>query len=328
MNTKNVDSRSDTLTDSKLIDWFSAPSRRGIGRFIKRLFDIIFSGIGLIISFPIWVLSSVAIIMESGGPVFIWQKRVRKGGNVFRILKFRSMDKKAHIESPANHVGNREEHITMIGRIIRATAMDELPQLISILLGDMSFVGPRPMHPEEPALNESKYQKLSDVPDFDKRCSMKPGLTGIAQVYAPKDLSIEKKVKYDLLYVKRQSFILDIKLILLSFWVTLKGRWEEGNRGVKGLLVYREVRSKDKRGHLLRSIGANLTDSLPKRHLKQSLFALISISCIVLIFFLAKFPIKIQLIGVGIVVVVSLFVFKGNGERRNIDRRSKSGDGS
>lgn len=126
----------------------------------------------------------------------------------------------------------------------------------------------------EQALNESKYQKLSDVPDFDNRCSMKPGLTGITQIYAPKDLSIEKKIKYDLLYGKRQSFLLDIKLILLSFWVTLKGRWEEENRGVKGLLGYREVRSKGKRGHLLRSMGANLTDSLPKRRLKQSLFCL------------------------------------------------------
>jgi len=84
--------------------------------------------------------------------------------------------------------------------------MDELPQLLSIFLGDMSFVGPRPVHPEEPALNESKYDSLADVPDFKKRTMIRPGLTGIAQVYAEKDIPIENKVKYDLLYLRKHNF--------------------------------------------------------------------------------------------------------------------------
>ena len=109
------------------------------------------------------------------------------------------MDKNAHKESPVEHIGERDNRVTWFGKILRATAMDELPQLIFILLGDMSFVGPRPIHPKEIEITGSKYDNLVDVPGFDRRCSVKPGLTGIAQVYATKDLSIERKIKYDLL---------------------------------------------------------------------------------------------------------------------------------
>ncbi len=168
--------------------------------------------------------------MESGGPVFIRQDRIGKGKELFRILKFRSMDKNAHRESPVKHAGERKHRVTWVGKLLRATAMDELPQLISIFLGDMSFVGPRPIHPEETKINGSKHSSLEDVPGFDKRCSMKPGLTGLAQVYAIKDISIERKIKYDLLYLEKQSFLLDIKFIFLSFWVTFRGRWESKGR--------------------------------------------------------------------------------------------------
>jgi lipopolysaccharide/colanic/teichoic acid biosynthesis glycosyltransferase len=200
---------------------------RELKNFTKRVFDILLSGIGLVLSFPIWVISSIAIVMESGGPIFITQERVGKGGKIFRILKFRSMDKKAHRESPTNHKGSiMEQRVTRIGKLMRATAMDELPQLLSIFAGNMSFVGPRPIHPEELAINGSKFQKLEEVPDFDKRCAVKPGLTGMAQIYRGKHDQLERKLKYDLLYLKKQCFMLDVKIVLLSFYVSLAGKWE------------------------------------------------------------------------------------------------------
>jgi lipopolysaccharide/colanic/teichoic acid biosynthesis glycosyltransferase len=193
---------------------------------VKRTCDILLSGIGLVVSIPVWVISSIAIVIESGGPIFITQERVGKDGRIFNILKFRSMDKKAHEESPINHNTNRTERITKVGKILRATAMDELPQLLSIFSGDMSFVGPRPIHPEELRINGSKYKKLEEIPDFDMRCTIRPGLTGIAQVYKGKYDRLERKIKYDLLYLKKRSFLLDAKLVFLSFFVTLFGKWE------------------------------------------------------------------------------------------------------
>lgn len=232
------------LPNKRLIKSVSVPYLIGFNKVMKRSLDIILSSIGLIASFPIWVLSSIAIIMDSGSPLFIEQERVGKNGDIFRILKFRTMDKNAHRESPVNHIGEREKHITRIGKILRVTAMDELPQLLSIFIGYMSFVGPRPIHPEETALNGSKYKKLSDVVDFDKRCSIKPGLTGIAQVFAPKDMAIEKKIKYDLIYIKRQCFMLDVKLILISCLVTLRGKWELNDKGIRELLTIRGFKNR------------------------------------------------------------------------------------
>jgi lipopolysaccharide/colanic/teichoic acid biosynthesis glycosyltransferase len=193
---------------------------------VKRACDIFLSGIGLVVSIPLWVISSIAIIVESGGPVLITQERVGKDRRIFKILKFRSMDKRAHEESPTNHKRNKKERITKVGKILRATAMDELPQLLSIFSGDMSFVGPRPVHPEELKINGSKYGKLEEIPGFNKRCTIKPGLTGIAQVYKGKYACLERKLKYDLLYLKKRCFMLDLKLVIFSFYVTLLGKWE------------------------------------------------------------------------------------------------------
>lgn len=193
---------------------------------LKRAFDIFLSIIGLIISFPLWIFLSIAVIMEGGRPIFIRQKRIGIGGNIFRILKFRTMDKDAHTELPLEHSIAVDDRVTFLGNLLRATALDELPQLISILMGDMSFVGPRPVHPLEIHITGSRYKKIEDVPGFKKRCSIKPGLTGLAQVYATKVMCIEKKIKYDILYIKKQSFLLDIKLILLSFLVTFRRKWE------------------------------------------------------------------------------------------------------
>ena len=164
-------------------------------KVIKRTLDILLSGTFLIISSPVWVLVSLAIVMESGGPIFFSQERVGKHGKIFHVLKFRSMDKKAHTECPASHAHEKDKRITKVGAVIRKTAIDELPQLLSILKGDMSFVGPRPMHPKETKMSNSKYENYWDIPDFGIRSSITPGLTGLAQVYAPKYIPFEHKIK-------------------------------------------------------------------------------------------------------------------------------------
>jgi lipopolysaccharide/colanic/teichoic acid biosynthesis glycosyltransferase len=191
----------------------------------KRVFDLLLSGIGLLISIPVWAISAVAIVMESGSPVFIKQKRMGKGGRIFYILKFRSMGKNTHNGAPMKNRHEYNSHVTKSGKLLRATAMDELPQLLSIFKGDMSFVGPRPFHPDVEIIG-SKYESLESVPDFHIRTSVKPGLTGIAQIFADREAKTEHKVKYDLLYIKKQSFILDAKLVMRSFYTTFFGRWE------------------------------------------------------------------------------------------------------
>ena len=106
--------------------------------------------------------------------------------------------------------------------------MDELPQLVNIFRGDMSFVGPRALRPEEiDSAGDGVPLPLRAVPGFAERCAVPPGLTGIAQIYAPRDVSRRQKFRFDLLYVRRRSFVLDLRLILLSFWITLRGTWEK-----------------------------------------------------------------------------------------------------
>jgi lipopolysaccharide/colanic/teichoic acid biosynthesis glycosyltransferase len=198
---------------------------------IKRFSDILISGVGILISLPLWVMSAIIIVMDSGGPIFILQERIGKNGKKFNILKFRTMDKFAHKEDPGNHdFEERDNRVTRVGKILRITAMDELPQLFSIFIGDMSFVGPRAVHPTA-GLVGSKYHHIEDIPDFNKRNSVVPGLTGLAQIFARKDEAIENKMKYDLLYIERQNILFDLKLFLLSFMVTFLGRWEvTGNK--------------------------------------------------------------------------------------------------
>jgi lipopolysaccharide/colanic/teichoic acid biosynthesis glycosyltransferase len=191
----------------------------------KRIFDVTLSGAGLILSLPVWALSAVTIVIESGGPIFIKQKRMGEKGHIFYVLKFRSMGKNTHNGAPMKNKHEYNLHVTRVGKLLRATAMDELPQLFSIFKGDMSFVGPRPFHPDVEIIG-SKYEKLEEVPGFTKRTSVKPGLTGMAQIFASKEAKTEQKVKYDLLYIKKQCFLLDVKLVMLSFYVTIFGRWE------------------------------------------------------------------------------------------------------
>jgi lipopolysaccharide/colanic/teichoic acid biosynthesis glycosyltransferase len=194
---------------------------------LKRLFDVTLSGVGLLASLPVWGIVALAVKLQDGGPVFYAQARVGRGGRAFRVLKFRSMIPDAEAGVGARQATDGDPRITRVGALLRATALDELPQLWNILRGDMSFVGPRALRPGEIEVNgDGRPEAIEDVPGFAARCRVRPGLTGVAQIYAARDIARRHKFKYDRLYIRRQSFALDLRLILLSFWITFRGSWE------------------------------------------------------------------------------------------------------
>jgi lipopolysaccharide/colanic/teichoic acid biosynthesis glycosyltransferase len=194
---------------------------------LKRLFDICLSSLGLVISAPLWFIIPLAIKAEDGGPAFYFQERVGKRGQIFKLLKFRSMIVDAEKETGAVQATADDPRVLRVGRLLRATAMDELPQLINIFKGDMSFVGPRALRPAEKEVHgDGTVVEIEAVPRYGERLEVTPGLTGLAQVYLPTDAPRRKKFRYDLLYIRRQSFGLDLKLIFLSFLITFRGRWE------------------------------------------------------------------------------------------------------
>jgi lipopolysaccharide/colanic/teichoic acid biosynthesis glycosyltransferase len=198
----------------------------------KRLLDLLLSGSGLVASAPVWGIIAALIKLQDGGPVFFSQERVGRHGRTFRALKFRSMTVDAEAKTGPIQSGEHDPRVTRLGRLLRATAMDELPQLWNIFRGDMSFVGPRALRPGEIDVNgRGVLERLEDVPGFRERTAVVPGLTGIAQIYAARDIVRRHKFRYDKLYIRRQSFWLDVKLIALSFWITFRGTWE--NRGEK-----------------------------------------------------------------------------------------------
>ena len=199
---------------------------------LKRPFDVVLSGVGLLGSAPLWAIIAVGVKLEDGGPVFYGQERVGKGGSRFKAWKFRSMIPNSDKTHGPLQAGENDPRVTRVGRFLRATAMDELPQLWNIFKGDMSFVGPRALLPEEVEVNgNGQPVPMEEIPGYDARHQVTPGLTGVAQIYAPRDVPRRQKFKYDLLYVKKQRFWLDLKLIVLSFWITFRGNWE--SRGVK-----------------------------------------------------------------------------------------------
>jgi lipopolysaccharide/colanic/teichoic acid biosynthesis glycosyltransferase len=198
---------------------------------LKRAFDATLAGGGLLASAPLWAVFAAAIKLEDGGPVFFRQDRVGLGGRTFEALKFRSMRPDAEAMTGALQATENDPRVTRIGRFMRATAMDELPQLWNILRGDMSFVGPRALRPGEiEAGANGVLTRLEDVPGFEHRIKVRPGLTGLAQIYAPRDVPRRQKFRYDRLYVDRRSWKLDLRLLLLSFWISLHGTWEARGR--------------------------------------------------------------------------------------------------
>ena len=197
---------------------------------MKRAFDMCLSSIGLILSAPLWIAIPITIRLEDGGPIFFSQARVGLNGRVFQALKFRSMIPDAEALSGPVQSNKGDPRVTRIGRVLRATAMDELPQLWNILAGDMSFVGPRPLRPGEIDVCDGELIALHDVPGYARRHSVRPGLTGLAQVYARRDLRRAGKFRLDLLYLREAGPCLDLKLLLLSFWITARGEWDRPDR--------------------------------------------------------------------------------------------------
>ena len=193
----------------------------------KRALDVALSGFGVVLSAPLWALIAVAIKIDTRGPVFYGQPRVGEGGRIFRVLKFRSMIDDAEKDTGPLPAGEDDRRVTRVGRVLRATAMDELPQLWNIFIGDMSMVGPRALRPEEIDIDSAgRPVPLQAIPGFTARSAIPPGLTGIAQIYARRDVSRRQKFRFDRLYIRRQSMLLDLRLILLSFWITARGTWE------------------------------------------------------------------------------------------------------
>jgi len=197
----------------------------------KRVLDLALSGTGLIVSSPLWAIVAAAIKLEDGGPIFYSQPRVGTGGRSFAAMKFRSMVPNAEKGIGPVQAVEHDPRVTRIGRLLRATAMDELPQLWNIFRGDMSFVGPRALRPEEIEVDAMGARvPLEAIPGFAERITVPPGLTGIAQIYARRDVSRRQKFRFDRLYIRRQSILLDVRLILVSFWITFRGTWEARDR--------------------------------------------------------------------------------------------------
>ena len=191
---------------------------------IKRGCDIVISGIGLLIASPIMLLEALAIKLEDGGPVFFKQPRVTKGGRVFEVLKFRTMivDADTYKKRLASEDDDR---ITKVGRVLRKTRLDELPQFINILKGDMSVVGPRP---EQEEITE-KYVEV--LPEFKYRLKVKAGLTGLAQIQGKYNTTPKDKLILDLMYIEQYSLWIDLKLMLQTVKVLFKSDSTEGVQG-------------------------------------------------------------------------------------------------
>ena len=191
-------------------------------RVAKRTMDILLGSVALIIAAIPMVIVALAIKLEDGGPVFFKQKRMTRGGREFDILKFRSMIVDAEKYSGAVLAAGDDPRITKVGKIIRATRLDELPQIINIVKGDMSIVGPRP----ERKVIADEYCK--DIPEFAYRLKVRGGLTGYAQIYGKYNTSAYDKLRLDLMYIENYSLLLDIKLIILTLRIIFSKDSTEG----------------------------------------------------------------------------------------------------
>jgi len=226
-----------------------AAARVNVGEILKRVIDIAGASLGLMLTFPFWLLIAIAIKLDSRGPVFYWQERVgqnrragdrrvvmlagverrsfqdrrrRSGcGKGFMIIKFRSMRHNAESLTGPTWAKKDDSRVTRVGRILRATRLDELPQLLNVFAGDMSLVGPRPERPSFACdLN-------GQIKDYHRRFEVKPGITGLAQVEHKYDECLEdvsKKISYDLRYIRNWSIIKDIRIIMRTVVVVLTAR--------------------------------------------------------------------------------------------------------
>lgn len=189
---------------------------------IKRLLDFLVSLVGLIILLPLFTIIATAIKIDDRGPIFFRQGRVGKDGRIFRIYKFRSMEVGAEHKGAGVFVEENDSRITRVGKFLRHTSFDELPQLINVLKGEMSLVGPRPTLPYQVERYDARQKK---------RLTVKPGITGWAQVNGRNALTWPERIELDLWYVDNWSLWLDFKVLFMTFLVVLKKRG-----------LYREIR--------------------------------------------------------------------------------------
>ena len=221
-------------TKEKTLEIFTEKNiyKKYITRIIKRIIDIIGSIFGIILLIPITIVVGIAnIISGDNGPIFYSHKRIGKNGKHFKMYKFRSMcvdadaklkkllqeDEIARKEWNDNRKLNNDPRITKVGKFIRKTRIDEIPQFLNILKGEMSIIGPRP---ERPTLTMEFNEK---IPGFINRLVVKPGLTGYAQVHGGYEISPEDKIKEDLYYIKNRSLLLDLSILLKTVRVVLTG---------------------------------------------------------------------------------------------------------
>ena len=188
--------------------------KKPIYSFFKRVFDIFCSFLAIILLALPMLIVAIAIKIDSKGPVFFKQDRIGKKKKIFKILKFRSMYVDTDPNAPTHQLGNATSHITKVGKFIRKTSIDELPQLFNIFIGQMSFVGPRPAlwNQDDLVAERDKYH-ANDI---------KPGLTGLAQISGRDELEIPVKAKFDGEYVEKRGFFYDIGLLFKTFFSVFK----------------------------------------------------------------------------------------------------------
>ncbi len=187
----------------------------GEGQILKRTLDLLFSIILTILLSPILAILAIIIKTTSKGPVLFKQRRIGKNKEEFYIYKFRTMFLETPKNMPTHLLENPEKYITPVGKFLRKTSLDELPQLTNIIKGEMSFVGPRPA-----LFNQYDLIELREEAGVN---GIRPGVTGWAQINGRDELEIPEKVKYDSYYVKNQSILLDIRVILITFYKALFG---------------------------------------------------------------------------------------------------------
>lgn len=176
--------------------------------FVKRLIDLLGSLIGMVIVFPIFIIIALSVKLTSKGPIFFKQERLGKNGRVFKIIKFRTMVVNAEKMGDGLKVKNESDNrITKVGKFLRATSLDELPQLWNVLVGDMSLVGPRPPVPYHPY----KYEEYND--SQRKRFEMRPGITGLTQVTVRNSVNWDERIRIDVEYIERFNLWLDIMIL-------------------------------------------------------------------------------------------------------------------
>jgi sugar transferase (PEP-CTERM system associated) len=211
--------RLDSLHASWLI--FGDGFRQGFMRsFVKRVFDLGAAALLLLLALPVMLATSILIVLESGFPIIYRQERVGQGGRLFNVIKYRSMRHDAEKDGTPRFAASNDDRVTRVGRIIRKLRIDELPQLVNVLTGDMSLVGPRP---ERPYFVD---QLAHEIPYYAVRHSLKPGVTGWAQVRYRYTATLEdavQKLQYDLYYVKNHTLFLDIVILFETVGVVLSG---------------------------------------------------------------------------------------------------------